>query len=347
MYIYILCWLPVILTTIAISLKGNSSVSLRNQQIYLYSAIFPSVALVLLKGNVGSDTGVYLDIVERIANSSVSFSDIEVEIGFFFLVKSILIIISDERLIVNIISALIAIYLIYTFSKTKISILVFMSLVFSIFYFDMTMNGLRYGLAFILAKNSSDEFDQKNKKIAVVLAATAISIQISSFMLLILLRMRFFTKTDLIILIGFISGFFYLLSDKLLFKYLMYAESNAPDGYSGLLPLLISLTLISSIYFITGKIAKYPIILLVFELLSFYLTSFTYAGLRFQLLVLFSIFCWLTTLEFSSTLAIKKIAFVFIIIGIVGFVGKMRNFESEKTDSGSPFIPYHFIWDLK
>lgn len=340
-----MCWVPIILTAALISIKGGNAISLRNQKSFLYLAVIPSVIFVLLKGNVGTDTGVYLDIVERIANGSVSIADIEVEVGFFVLIKSILLFIKDDRLVVNITSALIGLYLIYTFSKNKISILVFMSLVFSVFYFDMTMNGLRYGLAFILAKNSSDEFDQKNKRFAVLLAAAAISIQISSFMLLMLLRMRNFTKADLFISLGLISVFFYLLSDKLLFKYLMYAESNAPDGYSGILPLFISVILISSVYFITGKIDKYPLILLTFEFFAFYLTSITYAGLRFQLLVLFSIFCWLTTLKIDSSRSLRKLAYVFIIIGFIGFAGKIRNFESEKIDSGSPFIPYHFMWD--
>jgi len=340
-----MCWIPIILTAALISIKGGNTISLKNQKSFLYLAVIPSVILVLLKGNVGTDTGVYLDIVERISNGSVSIADIEVEVGFFVLIKSILLFIKDDRLVVNVTSALIGLYLIYTFSKNKISILVFMSLVFSVFYFDMTMNGLRYGLAFILAKNSSDEFDQKNKKFAILLAAAAISIQISSFMLLMLLRMRNFTKADLFISLGLISGFFYLLSDKLLFKYLMYAESNAPDGYSGTLPLLISVILISSVYFITGKIDKYPLILLTFECFAFYLTSITYAGLRFQLLVLFSIFCWLTTLKIDSSRSLRKLAYVFVIIGFIGFAGKIRNFESEKIDSGSPFIPYHFMWD--
>ena len=163
MFFYIAPYVFLVLSTFLIFFFDKKSDIFWKKIVFLIGFI-PAVFVVVFRGDVGTDTGNYFQMAANILEEgSAVHNDFDIEIGFFWLLKWLAFLFGEPRVIVNVIGFLIAWYSFFLYSKNVESMAVFALLLFPVFFFDMSMNGLRYGLAFLLAKHASDEIDLGRK----------------------------------------------------------------------------------------------------------------------------------------------------------------------------------------
>ncbi|MFT0545089.1 EpsG family protein [Allopusillimonas ginsengisoli] len=313
-------------------------------------AIFPAILLAIFRGDVGTDTANYISIfdawshnVEPVAGSA------NVEIGFFLLSQFFLWLGLSSRWVLGVCSFLVCILLITAFSRSREDAIVFLCLVFPIFFYDMSMNGLRYGLAFCLAKMALDQLDARRKGAFLILLLIALSIHISAIGLVLLLQSKKIVSRGFYFVAGAGSLLIlvFLIWDRLMNKVDAYGALQSPGELSGLAPLLI-FCMVCALSLVTNFREKYYLLFLfVMELGCFILARYSYAGLRLQLLVLFALFCYLPTIRFLSSRNKEIFIFGIILVGALGFLSMYKNMLASAGTGDSPFIPYHYVWDVK
>lgn len=314
----------------------------------LFLCLVPAFFIVVLRGDVGTDTASYMRIIDSFSTEFGDSAGIsEVEIGFEYFSKALLYLGFSSKAVVVAISWFVCALVIYAFSRTKDDVLVFALLVFPIFFYDMTMNGLRYGVSFCLAKIAYDSFESSKKKTFAIMTLLSISFHLSGFVLLVLLMARRLSVKHLI-MGGLCAGILLLIFfDRLLFKFSAYGELEAPSGLSGLAPLLLFAMIYISMVVLSFRNVVYLTFLFVLEIAFFVLAKFSYAGLRFQFLTLFALLC--TVPRCSVMYSRNRAIFLCLVffIGILGFVSKSRNMIDGVDSGESPFIPYQFYWERK
>lgn len=348
MYVYLLSYLAVLsyalITTLFLRKRPASS------GIYpgFFMAMLPAIVFVALRGNVGTDTDTYHRMIEALlADPYAGSSEFDVEIGFFFLLRFLMLFMNDPRVILNSISLFIALYSYFLFSKKQYSTTIFCLLIFPMFFFDMSMNGLRYALAFLLAKHASDNVQDDRKISGGILLLLSVSLQISGILVFFLMQLHKMRFRHALYSIPLMVIFYYAFDERLLYKFAAYQDLAAPTGTSGLFPLIIFFSCYATLVLARFEYAKlyFPILLL--EIASFMLTRITYAGLRFQLLVLFSFLCCISVIELQKvTRNIKMVYGLFIVIGMLCFIGTVKHYIDDEGEPPSPFLPYQYFWDV-
>lgn len=314
----------------------------------LFLCLIPAFFIVVLRGDVGTDTASYVRIIDGISSE---FGDIngssEVEIGFELFSKILLNFGFSSKAVIIAFSWFICALIIFAFSQTKDDVLIFALLVFPIFFYDMTMNGLRYGISFCLAKIAYESIENDNKKTFALMTLLSVSFHLSGFVLLVLLMVRRLNFKHLIAGVLFACVLLLIFLDRLLFKFSAYGDLQAPSGLSGLAPLLLFAAIYISVVTMSFKDFMYLTFLLLLEIAFFVLAKFSYAGLRFQLLTLFALLCTLP--KCSVMRSRNRLMFLCLVffIGALGFVSKSRNMVDGIDSGESPFIPYHFFWERK
>jgi hypothetical protein len=312
----------------------------------LLCCLIPAFFIVVLRGDVGTDTASYIRIINDISNqTNGGGGNTEVELGFEFVARLLLSLGFSSKAVVVAFSWSICGLMILAFSQTKEDTLIFALLIFPIFFYDMTMNGLRYGIAFCFAKIAYDAIESSKKKTFVITALLSVSFHMSGFVLLVLLMARKFSIKYMVVGGVFAGVLLLIFMERLLFKLSAYGDLQAPSGLSGLAPLLLFTLIFASAIVMSFKDLKYLTFLFLLEVAFFILAKFSYAGLRFQFLTLFALICTLPRCAvMHSPNKITFLALVFF-IGILGFASKSRNMI-DGTDTGeSPFIPYQFFWE--
>ena len=178
MIFYIFSFLYTFFFAINYSIKNIS----KHTFMLLLLLIFPAFLIAILRGNVGTDTHNYLFYFESIYSNDADY--IKYEPGFQLISSLIMKLGFSPRFGMSLLSVLTTAFLCWSFSKSKQRIVFFCFVVFPLFYFDMTMNGLRYGLSFAIALNAIDALYEKRKKTFIVLALLAISVQYSAILLI-------------------------------------------------------------------------------------------------------------------------------------------------------------------
>lgn len=313
----------------------------------LFTALFPAFLLVILRGNVGIDIELYLNHFSFINQSNES--PYKFEPGFLILSKIISFFTSNERLSINIISSITTILLVSNFSKKKTDIILFSFLVFPFFYYDMTMNGIRYGLSFSLAAISVQYLFNKSYIKSFLWGLLAISIQYSSIIIFVPFLLSYLNKKQLLYLIGITLLIASSLFSAAYFrnKVMVYSQLYSPSFYSGLSSLLISFLLLFTISLYQKAVLKtkvfYYLILMV--LFAYLFTFISYAGLRIQATVLFLIILYLK-IVFENFTRKKDVFLIIFIVGLFGLALRLRNFNTFNPEITTPFIPYHFFWQI-
>lgn len=346
MFYYIIPYLLLLFGSLLIRYYNFDKNVLR---ILLFSLLLPAILVVVLRGNIGTDTMQYLGHFKSLDYQSLYIH--EYEPGFNILTDFINLFGFNDHIDVGIISALTFYFLYKSYSTSRENILIFIFIVFPIFVYDMTVNGLRYGLSFALSSLAIDKLYKKNFSAFVLLAFFAISIQYSSLAIIIIFLVF---KLNIKYLIGLAIFIFLLVlfgvgfSDKMVYlldKQDAYKDLVSPSITSGLVPLLLFL-LLQITFFIfssTERSNKILVLLLFFELMSFALAKISYAGLRFQMLFLFSLIILIK--QQIDLIEKKNTFFVFIFcIGFFGFLSTMKNIVAKVEDVESPYIPYKFFW---
>jgi hypothetical protein len=313
--------------------------------IWLAIGMIPAAALVAFRGKTGTDTAAYLDITTRIVLQNGEGIPVTLEPGFVLLVRVIHLFVDSPQAIVNIISAITSILLWFAFSRKKEDALVFVLLIFPYFFFDMSMNGMRYGLAFALAKTASDQLDSGRKDRFLGLFCVSISIHISAVIvggLLQLNRLR-----NLRYVFGFVSllAVVFVVSasalESKLANYLVYQPAHELAGTAPLFIAIVATT--AAIYFQRDRRQVFLILMLLMAI-SFGITQVTYAGMRLEQLVMFAIFCQYARFEFPVRQKRHIFVFVMTLIAVLCFGARSRNMIDEAGVGPSPFIPYKPYW---
>ena len=346
MYVYIGSYLILLLFCffyLFLLVEYQNTASLK---IFFFIGLLPSMAISTFRGNVGTDTGTYLQMVKDIDFNILSErNDFDIEVGFYLLLKAFLYFFNSPRIVVNSVTLVISIYCFNLFSKSKEKFVTFSLLVFPLFFFDMSMNGLRYGLSFLLAKHASDEYSVNNKFKSAVLLLACISFQLSGVLVFSLLRVRNLKLSTLATVLPFAIIFYLIFDERLAYKFIAYTQLESPNILSGSLPLGVFLACYFNTFLIDRKFIKKFTLLLILEVGSFVLAKFTYAGLRFQLLVLFVLFCYISEISLNNCKRKKVVLFLFFFIGLVGFAGTLKHYVDDVDMPPSPFLPYRYFWE--
>lgn len=312
------------------------------------------ILIASLRGDVGVDTHSYLVNVGNIISKEGYFFVFEP--GFVLLVLFFGSLGMEPRSILIAISLLITLVLFYAFfkiEKGKAYILFF--LVIPVFYFDMTMNGLRYGLSFSFVALACSYLLQDGKKwLFFFFVFIATSIQFTGLFLALLVYYVINGKIKSGLYIGLFFSLVIIASEFLGFgfindKFDAYSQIQSPGFGSGLTTAAISFLTISALMYFERGLERRGFIIVYLTLLtlvSFGISQFSYAGLRLQSLILFLIF--LIYAMNSQVLKNKKGFYLFVltVIGLLGFLFKLKNFIDGENIGLTPFIPYMFIWDV-
>lgn len=317
-----------------------------NYKKIVFFGLLPAFLLVVLRGDTGTDTVSYLNILQNTVSDFYVFHG-DVEFGFELLSKIILYFGGGERLTVLVLSGLSVILMAVSFSNTREDALVFFLLLFPLFFYDMTMNGLRYGISFSLAKIAYNLRQEKSKVYLMAFAIISIFFHVSGLLVLLLLIGRQISIKYLLpgILFSILVVIFYY--DRLLYKLAAYELIQAPGMVSGTAPLILVFAIYMCCVVLKFKNIMYLTFLFSLELLFYVLAKFSYAGIRLQLLVLYVLCCALPDLEVMNSKRRVFFAFGILMIGLLGFSFKARNMIDGEGSGDSPFLPYGFVWGAK
>ena len=228
---------------------------------------------------------------------------------------------------------------------------IFGSIVIPYFYLGMVMNGVRYGLAFSLAVLAASYLLKRQSWWFWQISIIAGLSHLSALVLVFLLYIQSYLKNRLPAVVFTLGGgsgvmvfFFY---DYLVTKFNAYENILPPSSLSGLATFIISLCTLM-IWFFDAQLRKnkqaiFSLFLLI--VLSYALAQITYAGIRFQFLIVF-----LLVLSIQFQMAYwniklgKKAAYMAIFTGFVGLMSKFRNMLDGYGAGESPFLPYVFFW---
>ncbi len=330
-------------------------------KIWIFSMLIPALLLVVLRGNIGTDTYTYLSFFEHLEPFD-TYNDYEPGFEFF---ASILVSLGfSARLCVAIIGVITTFFLVLSFSKTKESILLFFLLLFPLFFYDMTMNGLRYGLAFSIVSYGLLKLHEQKYIISISFLFVGFLFQYTAIFIILPFVMSYIQNRKYLILISILM--FLLLLNPTLFDLVLshaidkqdaYAYMYAPSKTTGLFPLTLSIILyLSYITLFKGlRYSKIIHVVFILEVFSYFITKFSYAGVRFQTLFLYAIILYLN-FNFNSrnseidsnvwTARLSSYINIVYMMGIIAFLFTLKNISSTIwTDEVlSPFLPYRFFW---
>ena len=317
---------------------------------WLLFASIPVVGLALLRGMVGVDTAFYHQAVDLIRDQDSLILRFEPLFEVVILYFSRLM---ESSLLVLVVIASITTLLLFI-GEYKIEDQPYLLAlgIIPYIYMDMTMNGIRYGLAYSLILCAAYFYICGSKIIFYLVAVAAALVQVSSALLAIMFIV-FIDSRWRALLFGalFSTSALIFFGDYIQLKIEDNASLITQSSSAGLAPLLLSaLTLITFWSELKLRsVARFQLISLVISSIGFFaITQFYYFGLRLQLLNLFLIYlvgaCILS--RQNIRLGGKQVMTLFL-IGILAAGFRLKNFSNDAGVGDSPFAPYHFFWELK
>lgn len=342
---------------------GASSVREGDRRLFLVLIVLLLALFSGLRGNVGSDTPVYVELYETSPPLSEFMASVwRVEPGYLLL-NSLHKTVFDSAELFMLFFALFQAFLIYKLCQRAASPVAFLLFYIFVFYFYYHLNILRAGtslLLFVLALSTGSTFYR------LLLFVAAVSFHISAIILIpFLLLGRSYSIPKLAPVLGVIGGlsiaFFYLFFDRVVLKietYLVYLGSN---GFGSPLPFLIFVGL-----FLLTLVVKRGAVSTGYRLSglalasSFLLVVFAPGFYRISNIFLFLYF-WYALEEFrSSTLSFKFVVASYLIfqslsVGYTAYTETERlqvRLEAERVSGHDPnkesldstYIPYEFFW---
>lgn len=341
MIYYILPYFFILLMSIlSLKIKGNG------YKFLFFMSLIPATLLVVLRGLVGTDTETYISILDQDI-FSINENSRGIEPFFLFFAKIRYYFGLNSQFVLNGFSLLIIFVLCLFFSKTKHRAIIFSLLIFPIFFYDMTMNGLRYGMAFAfscwLIVDSETKF-LKITKSKILFLISFLNHKSTVLFLMIKFVQKASLKNFMIIMVGSLVVFL-SLKNYLLYKISDYSDFASPSIFSGMQPLILTVLILAcNTYFFKNNLRR-NIYLFLIQISFYIVTQFSYAGIRFQFLELFYILVVLAEDEQTSKYRLYILLLLFI--GFLGFVLRINNFYSTIGQGGSPFLPYTFFWESK
>ena len=309
----------------------------------------PLLGLALLRGQVGVDTPNYISAVEVLRDAGEPLEMFEPLFERLLLLLARLPI--DPLAVLALVSLLTAVLLLRSWWLVERDMVLFTG-IFAVFFVDMTMNGLRYGLAFALVTLAASLLVRGHRLAFWLVVAAASQTQISSGLIGIVLflfqdfRWRSFALASLFGVIV-IAGF----SDYLLLKLVANEVLQKPGALSG----LSSLGFIGALLLVwaaDGKLREAAVgkivVLLLLAALTYAVALMSYAGLRLQALVAFLTVLSLACHMYAHRLRPgRRTVVALVAVGIVFGALKLRNLAQSDADAEAPFVPYKFFWETR
>lgn len=312
--------------------------------------LFPALLVVVLRGNVGTDSFFYLGLFEdyqRFGESNAKY-----EPGFETLGKVMIYLGASPRLGVAMVGLISTLILCKAYSRSKNEMLMLAMLVFPTFYYDFGMNGIRYGLSFCLATLGIDALYKKNYKLFAVFSLLAVSMQYSSLLIILPFAGNLIKKKYVFIILFLLAAViavspdsFSFFMDRVADKQGAYSQIYAPGVTSGMAPLgLVLLIYFNFIWFHRKTNYSNLIhIILILEILSFVFAKFSYAGLRFQGAYMYCMILYLKNNTQETTP--RRYSINLILISIISIAIFVKNVTTELEDELTPNLPYKFFWE--
>jgi len=320
----------------------------RQSKPWVILGVIPMMLLVFLRGNVGIDTPKYVQSVEFVRNAETYL--LIFEPGFEYLILLLSLVFVDEMVVIKIIAGISTAFLLATRFSTPIRAQVISLVVIPYYYLDMTMNGLRYGLAFAMLLFSIDNLvGNRNFRFA-AWTLLSVSMQATSLYVAGLLHALFrpsFRIMSSVLLVCVILGI--VGAEYILEKVQANSELSIASPTAGLAPLLLSLLCLLgcwSEYRVRKEHLLKILILFSLTFLTYAITQVSYAGLRFQQLNFFAILLFIIcAFEVSKVERSRSILFVLVIACLFGTAFRLNNFSSEAGLEPASFVPYRFSWE--
>lgn len=320
-------------------------------RIALIVASVPMLIMIAGRGLVGVDSAFYVQQFDVIRYGGLLAGGFEP--GFGLLVYVMTAVVPDSFAVLVFLGLATTIILFVAAFLLDRSLIIFLALIMPYFLFDMTMNGLRYGMAFSLV-GLGFALRARNKKSAfVVCTALAASIQVSSIALVVGAWALLEAKVRTFIAIILISGLvYYFFQDYLGAKLQDNAGLGAQSAFSGVIPLAVGFVFLAAAAanHQLFKIARFPLAALaILELSSFGISRFLYAGLRLQNLVIFmayivvAVICQRANIKFSDH---KPSVIILLVVSLLSAGLRLKNFSDEEGLGQSPFAPFYFAAEL-
>lgn len=332
----------------ATSLLGLWTGRVRLAALVAFSAMF---YLIARRGLVGVDSAFYVQQFDTIRYSGLFAAGFEP--GFALLIYILTFFFADSFQILILLGCTAAIVLLIGALWLEREPVLFLTIVLPFFLFDMTMNGLRYGLAFAIITLGTAAWCNGRRWLFFVSLALAASIQISSIILAvgtwILVEARFRTFVGTLI-VGITIVYFF--GDYLGEKAAQNADLVALGGFSGVVPFLITTVILASAALNPSiwRELRLPIIgLATLQIAAFWTARYYYAGLRLQSIVIFMSYL---VLAFSISrhglkLRDSRIAVVGLMAALLLSTAlRLKNFSDEEGFGISPFAPYFYATEL-
>lgn len=155
-------------------------------QLILLLGVLPMLFLVSLRGSVGTDTAAYIRIVSDIKANEIS---IGIEQGFVYLIKALLCITNDPIFVLVLIALLTTVVLFVASKDDDRALFVLLVCIIPLFYLDMTMNGLRYGLSFAFAMLAMSKFYQHHLFLSVAFGVVAVLFHVSGLLVFLIIAL--------------------------------------------------------------------------------------------------------------------------------------------------------------
>jgi hypothetical protein len=337
------------------------------QLLIFFLGLSPVFFLAICRGNVGTDTAAYLRIVSDIGKNIPT----GLELGFILLVKVMLFLGMSPSLILMAVAGMVTALLLYAASLSQRSLLLVALCVVPLFYLDMTMNGLRYGLSFASAMCAIGLFYQNRFRLCLVFAACTVLFHLSGWLIFVLMvlfsdEQKEFKKWSvvtaglgiLILVLQNVDKISSVFGPALMqesgvdlnMKASAYMHFPSPSVLSGLAPFVLSLVTLIVIKRVDRadqviRIRRFYVLLLAI-VTTFIIAKFSYAGLRLQFVVLFFM---LLCLQFKPMLIVSEdirrdgsVLPVLIFVGVLGIAMFAKNALVSEGKGPSPWLPYSF-----
>lgn len=343
----------------------------RHRNLFCILGILPLMLLAVLRGDVGTDTAVYVQIVSGIrdmgqAVSGYANTPIAGYGEFTAMVKMLLWFTANPRAILSMIAIFTTVILIRTSLFSERATLLLVTCIVPVFYLDMTMNGVKYGLAFAVATYAILQSYQGNWRVSGILQAIAVFMHTSTLILFFvtwLLINNEKQKKHLLMTVLAVGMVFslssYITSAPLPItsapssnggeywhgKYVVYAQQQSPSLLSGLSTLMLSLATLWLLHYknsLGRSLTKRQFVSMIgLVALMFIVAKLSYAGLRLQSVVLFAIFVNMQYKpELEELTASRAMKVNLFLIGALGAAFFIKSIISTEGFGASPFLPY-------
>lgn len=342
---YIVCYVILVVCLIA-------GLALDKMRIAALIAFVPMFYLIAARGLVGVDSAFYVQQFDVIRYQG--FLGGGFEPGFSILVELMTYVFKDSFDILIVLGCTAAILILVAALILEREPILFLSLTLPFFLFDMTMNGVRYGLAFAIVALGTAALATGRRLPFILCVVGAATIQISSVLLAIGVWTLVEARPRTFLAIALLSaGLLYRFGGYLGDKVAQNADLAAAGGFSGVLPLLITFVMLLAIVLASGDRWRETVIpvtgLAFLQVAAFGFSRFYYAGLRIQSIVVF-----MTYLVFVILLARKQVILrenksviaLLLVACVASSLLRLKNFNDEQSIGLSPFAPYYFASDV-